>query len=42
MRLSIGVIIGIVLIVYWYMHDHPRAAPPVRQGYLYEMINRAA
>ncbi len=35
--LSIGVIIGIILIVYWYVHDHPGVLPPAKQGSLYSV-----
>jgi hypothetical protein len=33
-RISLGVVIAIILIVYWYMHDHPNAFSPAKQGSL--------
>ncbi|HEU0118772.1 MAG TPA: hypothetical protein VFR09_09090 [Alphaproteobacteria bacterium] len=27
MRIGLGVIIAIVLIVFWWVHDHPQQAP---------------
>ena len=30
-KMHIGIIIAILLIAYWYMKDHPNAAP-VKQG----------
>ncbi len=35
MRLGIGIIIALILIVYWYMQDYRQVAPPGPQGYLY-------
>jgi len=35
MKISLGVIIAIILIVYWYMHDHPQATQPSGQNYHY-------
>jgi hypothetical protein len=37
-RISIGVIIGVILIVYWYMKDHPQTVEPVRQSYEYGYV----
>lgn len=34
MRLSLGIIIAIILLVYWWMKDHPQPAEPPRQSYL--------
>jgi len=33
-HIGIGVIIAIILIVYWYMKDHPNVLPPAKQGLL--------
>jgi hypothetical protein len=37
-KVHIGVIIGVILIVYWYLHDHPQilhpAPAPTQQGSL--------
>jgi hypothetical protein len=43
MRITIGVIIAIILIFYWYQKDHPQAVPaPVNTGAIYEMRLEAA
>lgn len=32
-HISIGVVIAVILIIYWWMHDHP-STQPVKQGSL--------
>jgi hypothetical protein len=38
MRVSIGIVIAVALIVYWYMQDHRAPAPPVKQGQSHEIF----
>jgi hypothetical protein len=43
MRITIGVVIALILIFYWYTKDHPQAAPaPVNTGYVIQQNLKAA
>lgn len=45
MRISLGVIIAVILVFFWYKHDHPDtvAVPVAKQTLNYSMtLNRAA
>ncbi len=37
-KISLGVIIGICLIVYWYMKDHPQPENVTRQSFEYHYL----
>ena len=41
MKISLGLIIAICLIVYWYMKDHP-STQPMRQGAVEIVYDMAA